>query len=74
MAQAQPPRHDTDVRRRKGAWQASCTCGWEVDSVSAFAAWSATRRHLTDTGAAGRSRPAPKRRPAVRLLGAPDSE
>lgn len=74
MGQGQQSRHDTDVRRRKGVWQASCTCGWAVDSVSAFAAWSASRRHLTDTGSDGRIRPVPKRRPTVRLLRSPESE
>ena len=68
-----PARHDTDVRRRKGTWQASCTCGWSDDTVSAFAAWSASRRHLTDAGVTSGPQRAPARRPGVRLLGGDDA-
>ena len=61
------PRHETDVRRRKGLWTASCSCGFTSEAMSAFTAWSTTRRHLTDVGALATRPPAP-RRPNVRLL------
>lgn len=61
------PRHETDVRRRKGIWTASCSCGWSSETMSAFTAWSATRRHLTDAGALALRPPVP-RQPNVRLL------
>ncbi len=68
------PRHDsrhaTDVRRRKGIWTAACHCGWTSEAMSAFTAWSATRRHLTDTGTIAIRPPAPKH-PNVRLLDEP---
>jgi hypothetical protein len=63
-------RHETDVRRRKGIWTAACSCGWASEAMSAFTAWSATRRHLTDTGAIAIRPPAPKQ-PNVRLLDEP---
>lgn len=63
-------RHQTDVRRRKGIWTAGCNCGWTSEAMSAFTAWSATRRHLTDTGAIAIRPPAPKQ-PNVRLLDEP---
>jgi len=68
------PRHDTrhvtDVRRRKGIWTASCSCGWASEAMSAFTGWSATRRHLTDTGTLPMRPPVPKQ-PNVRLLEEP---
>lgn len=70
MTDSPAGRHDTDVRRRKGIWIASCSCGWTTEAMSAFTAWSSTRRHLTDTGALAIRRPVPKQ-PAVRLLDEP---
>lgn len=40
--------------------------------MSAFAAWSASRRHLIDVGSPAAPRPAPPRPANVRLLG-PDA-
>jgi len=63
-------RHDTDVRRRKGTWTAGCTCGWGVEVVSAFAGWTATRRHLTDSGILVTPLPGVPVRTGVRLIDA----
>ena len=67
-SQGDPHRHDTEVRRRKGSWTASCTCGWVAPCVSSFVAWSATRRHLTEAGGPDAPLSPPPRRATVRLL------
>ncbi|MGH9029600.1 MAG: hypothetical protein ACRDV4_08310 [Acidimicrobiales bacterium] len=45
--------HVTDVRKRRGAWHATCSCGWNQETISGFAGWSASRRHVDDAQGAG---------------------
>jgi len=68
MDRGQLTSHDTMVRRRKGTWTAGCTCGWTEESMTAFTAWSGTRRHLTETGGPRAPLAPPRRPPSVRLL------
>jgi hypothetical protein len=38
--------HNTKVKRRRGLWVATCSCGWTKQTVSGFGGWSEVRRHL----------------------------
>jgi hypothetical protein len=69
MPESNPPDHVTDVRRRRGAWTARCSCGWSQEVQSGFLGWSATRRHLDRVSGAARKRPAPSETPQVRVIG-----
>jgi hypothetical protein len=68
MPESNAPDHVTDVRRRRGAWTARCSCGWSQEVQSGFLGWSATRRHLDRVSGTGRKRPAPSETPQVRVI------